>query len=79
MRDQDGVRTLRESILNKTSCLVELINFRKDGVRFINRLSMRPIFNKQGKLVYFIGLQNDVTVMKALEDKIVQHVAGQVN
>ena len=77
MRDQEGVLTIREAILKKTSCLVELVNFRKDGQRFINRLSLRPVFNKLGKLKYFVGLQNDVTGLKELEDKIVQHIADQ--
>jgi PAS domain S-box-containing protein len=79
MRDQEGVRAIREAIAKKTHCLVELINFRKDGKRFDNRLSLRPIFNKVGKLKYFIGLQHDLTILKDLEDKIAQFVAKQAD
>jgi PAS domain S-box-containing protein len=79
VRDQDAVRAIREAIAKKTSCLVELINFRKNGQRFNNRLSLRPVFNKKGKLKYYIGLQNDVTTMKALEEKIVQYIAEQAD
>jgi len=79
MCDQAGIQTIREAIAKKTGCLVELINFRKDGKRFINRLSLHPVFNKAGNLKYFIGIQNDVTILKELEEKIVQHVAAQAN
>jgi len=70
LRDQAGVHAIREAIARKTSCLVELKNFRKDGGIFFNRLSLCPVFNKQGKLVYFVGLQSNVTALKELEAKI---------
>lgn len=79
MRDQEGVHILRDAIAKRKGCLVELTNFKKTGERFINRLSIRPIFNKAGILKYFLGLQNDVTILKSLEDKIAQYVSAQAD
>ncbi len=45
----------------------EIINYRKDGSKFWNELTLNPIFNRQGKLTMFIGLQNNVTDRKSQE------------
>jgi len=75
LRSQEAARSIRGAIHDRSSCLVELVNFRKDGSQFVNRLSIRPIFNRRGKLVYFVGLQNDVTLLKQFEEKILMKAA----
>jgi len=35
-REQQGVQEIRAAIAEKRACVVEPLNFRKDGTRFIN-------------------------------------------
>ncbi len=42
-------------------------NFRKDGQPFWNELSLSPIFNREGELTHFVGIQQDVTARVEFE------------
>lgn len=64
--DQPSVTVLRGAIERKQAAL-ELLNYRKSGEPFWNKLSMTPIFDDHGALIYFIGVQNDVTMEKEKE------------
>lgn len=65
--DQQAVHTIREALGNEASCTVELLNYRKDGSPFWNRLSIVPIFDRDGTLTYFVGIQSDLTAAKEAE------------
>lgn len=69
-RDQPGRTLIREAIQNRRSTTAILRNFRKDGTPFWNELSMSPIFDKEGKLTHYVGIQNDVTARVAFEDAL---------
>lgn len=43
----------------------EILNYRKDGTTFWNALSISPVFDAQGSLTHFVGLQQDITQHKA--------------
>jgi PAS domain S-box-containing protein len=60
-RDQEGIERIREAMREKQSVTVTLRNYRKDGTLFYNRFSIRPLFDRQGNLIYFLGIQYDVT------------------
>ncbi|MBK1646319.1 PAS sensor protein [Thiocapsa imhoffii] len=60
-RDQVGLTKIREAIREHRDTTVTLRNYRKDGTLFYNRLSIRPLYDRQGKLIYFLGVQYDVT------------------
>jgi PAS domain S-box-containing protein len=54
----DAIRTaLREQRTHTTT----LLNYRKDGTAFWNQLSISPVFDGEGELVSFVGVQTDVT------------------
>ncbi len=40
---------------------VTLRNYRKEGTLFYNGFSVRPLLDRQGRLVYYLGIQYDVT------------------
>ncbi|MTJ49836.1 PAS domain S-box protein [Dolichospermum sp. UHCC 0259] len=69
-QQQTGLQTLRTAIQNQTNCLVTIRNYRKDGSLFWNELSISPIYDDQGNLTHFIGIQNDVTARKLAEEQI---------
>jgi len=60
-RDQQGLTEIKEALANNQPCRVVLRNYRKDGSQFWNELSISPVFNEQDQLMYYIGVQKDVT------------------
>jgi len=60
-RDQQGLEKIRKAIREQQSLTVTLRNYRKDGTLFHNQFTIRPLFDKQGRLIYFLGLQHDIT------------------
>ena len=60
-RDQEELQQVREAIKNAKPVEVTLKNFRKNGELFYNRLSITPLFDNEGHLIYFLGVQYDVT------------------
>ncbi len=60
-KDQEELQLIREAIKNAKPVEVTLKNFRKNGELFYNRLSITPLFDSEGQLIYFLGVQYDVT------------------
>jgi PAS domain S-box-containing protein len=60
-REQEELQQIREAIKNAKPVEVTLKNFRKNGELFYNRLSITPLFDNEGQLIYFLGVQYDVT------------------
>lgn len=60
-RDQEALNVIRDALKNLRPCREVLRNYRKDGSMFWNELSMTPVFDESEKLMYFIGVQKDVT------------------
>lgn len=48
---------LREAILRQRPVMAELLNYRKDGSSFRNAVMIAPLFDDDGKLLYFLGSQ----------------------
>jgi PAS domain S-box-containing protein len=69
-RDQDARKQIRESITHRNELTLTLRNYKKDGSLFYNRLKIKPLFDKNGKLLYFLGLQYDVTYQVNAENEI---------
>lgn len=68
-RDQPELDRLRAAIKKGEPVEVTLRNYRKNGDRFYNRLVVKPLFDSQGNVVYFLGVQYDITdQMKAQEE-----------
>ena len=59
--DQDAVRELVRAVAAGESTTVILRNYRKDGTLFYNELYITPIHDRDGRVVNFVGVQNDVT------------------
>lgn len=54
----------------------ELLNYRKDGTPFWNELSIEPVFDEEGVLRQYVGVQRDVTVRRAAQAE--QRLAASV-
>jgi PAS domain S-box-containing protein len=65
---------MRKAIAAGEECLVDLVNYRRDGMPFVNRLSLSPVFDRRGKPVFYIGLQSDISELRRLEEKLREHL-----
>jgi PAS domain S-box-containing protein len=54
--EQDGVQQIRTAIAAKQPCLLELTNYMRNGQLFRNRLSLTPVFDSHGDMIFMIGL-----------------------
>lgn len=68
--DQPAVNKIRDAIKNRKSVEVTLHNYRKNGELFYNHLVMSPLFDSDGNLLYFLGVQLDVTSRIRAEEEI---------
>jgi DNA-binding CsgD family transcriptional regulator len=64
------------AIRDKMPLLCEVVNFKKDGSRFVNSLLIVPIFDDLGELIYFLGSQTEV---KAISPEEIHAVNSQSN
>ena len=58
--DPKAVQAIRDAIAARTKITIDILNYRKDGSKFWNRLRIRPVFNTQGEISYFVGNQNPI-------------------
>ena len=69
-RDQPPVEELRAALRDGRQCDVMLKNFKKDGTLFWNELSISPVRDEAGRLLNFVGVQNDVTERQRAEEAL---------
>ena len=69
-KDQPELQKIRDALKKVIPVEVTLKNFRKNGELFYNRLSITPLFGKDGKLIYFLGVQYDVTEQVLAQQEI---------
>lgn len=62
LTNPDDVDRLRAAIANRTRIELDLLNHRRDGTPFWNRLMVAPVFAHDGSLRYFVASQLDVTI-----------------
>jgi PAS domain S-box-containing protein len=60
-REQAGRYQIREAMEKHEAVEVTLRNYRKDGTLFINRLKITPLFDRKQRVIYYLGVQYDVT------------------
>jgi diguanylate cyclase (GGDEF)-like protein/PAS domain S-box-containing protein len=69
-RNQSALLEIRAALREGRDCEVLLRNYRKDGTLFWNELRLSPVHDERGRLVNFVGVQNDVTERKRAEEEI---------
>jgi PAS domain S-box-containing protein len=58
--DPDAVAALREAVTIWESVTVELLNYRRDGTPFRNRVSVVPMAGPDGAIANWVGIQRRV-------------------
>lgn len=67
---QTALEEVRSAIKEGRDCRLVLKNYRKDGAPFWNELHISPVYDELGRLMNFIGIQNDVTERYSSEDSL---------
>ena len=68
-RDHPEIDELRRAIEQERECRVVLKNYRKDGRAFWNELHVSPVHDEEGRLTNFVGVQNDITERRLVEER----------
>ena len=66
--ERKDVDDLRQALRDQQPITTTLLNYRKDGTAFWNQLSITPVFDGEGTLVSFVGVQTDVTERVRVEE-----------
>jgi PAS domain S-box-containing protein len=67
--DPARVEELRKALGEQQPITTTLLNYRQDGTAFWNQLSITPVFDGDGTLVSFVGVQTDVTERVRVEEE----------
>jgi len=73
-KNQPEINMLRKALQEKSSVNVTLRNYKKNGELFYNQLLIQPLFDNKNNLLYYLGVQFDITEKinknKEIEDLI---------
>lgn len=69
-RDQEARFKIRQAVDDYQPIEVTLRNYRKNGELFYNHLALTPLFDREGKLIYYLGVQYDVTKQVLADEEI---------
>jgi len=70
--DRGSARAIGQAIKNGEDCLIEILNYRKDGSAFWNALGLTVIRDHQGQVTNFVGILSDVSERRRLEGRLLQ-------
>ena len=73
--DPVAVSYIRRAVESGRPAVVTLLNYRKDGSEFWNRLSLNPIRDADQQVVYIVGVQSDVSALREVEQEYASTIA----
>ena len=69
-RNQQASQQISAAIKKQESIEVMLRNYKKDGSLFYNRLKITPLLDKKNRIIYYLGVQQDVTEQVEADNQI---------
>jgi PAS domain S-box-containing protein len=70
--DRSTVDEVRQAVSEERAVAVDILNYKKGGKPFWNALFLGPIFDQDGKLLYFFASQMDITERRTTQDAYLQ-------
>ena len=52
--DMNDVEHIRQAIKMRKSITIDILNYKKDGKKFWNRLRIKPLFGPDGKIIFLL-------------------------
>jgi PAS domain S-box-containing protein len=69
-RDQEARFKIKEGMKTNEVIEVTLRNYKKDGTLFHNHLKITPLLDSKGRVLYYLGVQYDITYQVNAEKEI---------
>lgn len=69
-REQEARFKIKEAMKNHEEIAVTLRNYKKDGTLFHNHLKVTPLFDSKNRVLYYLGLQYDISYQVDAEKEI---------
>ncbi|WP_372986901.1 EAL domain-containing protein [Marinobacter sp.] len=76
--NEQALAEIRNALSTGGETSVVLRNFRKDGTPFWNDLYLSPIRNDEGEVTHFVGVQNDISERKDVENQLAYNASHDV-
>ena len=54
----DAIAAIQHALRARTTFTIDILNYKKSGEPFMNRLRIRPLLDDGGEFMYFVGVQN---------------------
>ena len=70
--DRRTVDEVRKAVAEERAVAVDILNYKADGTPFWNALFIGPIFDQDGKLLYFFASQMDITERRLSQESHLQ-------
>src|SRR5437899_1000733 len=70
--DPSAVAEIRQALKEVRVLRTELLNYRKDGSYFWNELTISPLRDAKGRVTHYVGIINDRTERKRVEQHLQQ-------
>jgi PAS domain S-box-containing protein len=70
--DPHTVDEIRRALTEERAVAVDILNYKADGSPFWNGLFVGPVFDKEGKLLYWFASQMDITRRRVSEQSYLQ-------
>ena len=72
LTDPATIDAIRGALESHQPIEIDILNYRKNGTSFWNKLFISPVFDKSGELIYFFSSQLDVSRWRDAEDALGQ-------
>jgi PAS domain S-box-containing protein len=69
-REQEARFKIKEAMKKNEEIAVTLRNYKKDGTLFHNYLKITPLLDSKGRVLYYLGVQYDITYQVNAEKEI---------
>lgn len=69
---------IREILETQDHGAVEIVNYRKDGTRFLNALHLSPIVGDDGRVMLYFGTQHDISEQRRREHEAARLKAQEI-
>jgi two-component system, cell cycle sensor histidine kinase and response regulator CckA len=68
--DKKVIAKIKRAVAKRREIQATLLNYRQDGQPFWNEVKISPVFSEKGDLLYFVGIQTDITSRKIAEEEM---------
>ena len=58
--DPAAIKAIHRALDAESEITIDILNYRKDGTKFWNRLRIRPLYGDDGKVMFYAGVQNPI-------------------